>query len=631
MKVSSDPSAKRHRKLLQFRKLFWKARRSLLTSGVESDAADEAYSQALKFIHENNLGVEALLDASLLDAQQKPEAGLQVLNECASSMPKELRGHFHHARGVILRHLSRYDEALVEADKAFKAENFDGHAYALFSRALTLGEMQRTAEAIDLYHKVLREPGFRYRGDVWHNLGVSYGNIGEFQKAIWAFKKAVRSQGYDTPGLTLTGLGFSYLRCAKTKEALKAFQAALKSPEIDAATQARARVGISQVQAHLGFGALSQDDLALAVSATAPSAVESAESPEPALIAKIKDAGDTQYDKYLNRPSSDRNDTFSVLRGWSSAVTLMEGSERRWRGGGYFLKWRCCGIVIDPGFDFLRNFHDARYHGREVDVVAVTHNHPDHNSDLNAIDDLRYELYRRRTQDPYTPVRPYLLFMDQDTQTGTKFGYEAPEHHYEPIVMPSGFPQLVDAAKHPAKLPFRLTPFKVNHGADVAHAMGFVVELLDKRNRCSCRIGYTGDTEFFPDLASHLLNCDMLIAHISQPGMDELIDDKKAKSLHLGYRGTIRLLQESKPKLALIGEFWAGFSDLRIDLVKALRVRSGFTGILPAGLGLHIRLPSLEIECTQCHKPVPFERIRVSPPSDRFGDLSYLCPDCVLS
>src|ERR1051325_8200326 len=96
MKVSSDPSAKRHRKLLQFRKLFWKARRSLLTSGVESDAADEAYSQALKFIHENNLGVEALLDASLLDAQQKPEAGLQVLNECASSMPKELRGHFHH-------------------------------------------------------------------------------------------------------------------------------------------------------------------------------------------------------------------------------------------------------------------------------------------------------------------------------------------------------------------------------------------------------------------------------------------------------------------------------------------------------------------------------------------------------
>jgi glyoxylase-like metal-dependent hydrolase (beta-lactamase superfamily II) len=67
---------------------------------------------------------------------------------------------------------------------------------------------------------------------------------------------------------------------------------------------------------------------------------------------------------------------FSCLRGWSSAVTLLEGStDSHWVGGGYFLKWRGKGIVIDPGFDFIDNFHDAGYHMREVDAVLVSHNH----------------------------------------------------------------------------------------------------------------------------------------------------------------------------------------------------------------------------------------------------------------
>ena len=88
--------------------------------------------------------------------------------------------------------------------------------------------------------------------------------------------------------------------------------------------------------------------------------------------------------KYLAKESSGRDDTLSILRGWSSAVTLLEGSERLWRGGGYFLKWHGKGIVIDPGLDFLRNLHDANYHAREIDAVLVSHNHPDHNADLLA-------------------------------------------------------------------------------------------------------------------------------------------------------------------------------------------------------------------------------------------------------
>jgi hypothetical protein len=94
--------------------------------------------------------------------------------------------------------------------------------------------------------------------------------------------------------------------------------------------------------------------------------------------------------------------------------------------------------------------------------------------------------------------------------------------------------------------------------------------------------------------------------------------DAFLKVVHLGYRGTAKLLKECQPKLALIGEFWAGFTDLRIPLVKELRQQSG------------VSLPSLDIECTECHKPTPFSEIKVAPPTDHFGSLAYLCPSCMI-
>lgn len=121
-----------------------------------------------------------------------------------------------------------------------------------------------------------------------------------------------------------------------------------------------------------------------------------------------------------------------------------------------------------------------------------------------------------------------------------------------------------------------------------------------------------------------------MIAHISQPSIEELKDASKLKDMHLGYRGTARLLRECQPKLALIGEFWAGFTDLRISLVKGLRQRSGVEAVLPAGLAMHLQLPSLEIECTECRKPTAFSTVKVAPPTDNFGSLAYLCPNCMI-
>lgn len=309
-------------------------------------------------------------------------------------------------------------------------------------------------------------------------------------------------------------------------------------------------------------------------------------------------------------------------------MTLLEGSERRWRGGGYFLKWRGHGIVIDPGFDFLRNFHDAGYHGREISAVIVSHNHPDHNSDLKHIDDLRYEVWRR-LEGTKNRLPPYVLIWDHDTDVATKFMVDKAMHRCEPVPLNSALQHPINLfTEHPQKIPILVHPFKVKH--ETKDAMGMVVELLDEKGKPALRIGYTADTAYFEDLHKHLADCHVLIAHISQPSIEELKDASKLKEVHLGYRGTARLLRECKPKLALIGEFWAGFADLRISLVKGLRERSGMNAVLPAGLAMHLRLPSLKIECTECRKPTPFSIIKVAPPTDHFGNLAYLCPNCMI-
>jgi ribonuclease BN (tRNA processing enzyme) len=264
-------------------------------------------------------------------------------------------------------------------------------------------------------------------------------------------------------------------------------------------------------------------------------------------------------------------------------------------------------------------------------VVLISHNHPDHNSELKDIDDLCYEMWKRRQRNGEEGGQPYVLLWDEDSAHATQFGSESPKHQFSPIVMSSGFPQPFDLQTHPSKIPLKIIPFKVTHGSDVKHAMGMVIELLGDQGETMVRIGYTGDTEYFADLKSHLNDCDVVIAHISQPSIEELKDETKLKSLHLGYRGTAKLLRECQPKLTLLGEFWAGLTDLRIPLVKGIQERSGVKHILPSGLGMHLRLPSRDVECTKCNKPTPIAKLKVAPPTDSFGNLGYFCDDCMLN
>ena len=612
----------------QFRELFWAARRAHVRAGRYASPDDAEYKCALSFARENGLEWgEALLEVSLFDRQNKNEETLKKLKALWDKIPDNVRCIGWYLRGCILRKLKQYDGSIKASLIALEDANFDspGNAWISIGNAyLYKGENDK---AIETYHKVLDDPNYDTPSYAWYNLGIVYSIKSDYKEAIKVYQKALDDPCLYRRAQLLTNLAEIYHTMGMQKKARATLEAALKEEDPRGQHHSRARSLLSLIDADMKPEAMSISDRALL---ERPTSAREEAGPEQRILSKMQAAEQSQYESYLQDEGSKRDNVLSILRGWSSAVTLMEGSERLWRGGGYFLKWQGKGIVIDPGFDFLRNFHDAGYHAREINAVLVSHNHSDHNADLKSIDDLRYELYKRRKNDPHGGIEAYVLVWDSDSQATVRFSVEEPEHQFRPILFDIGRCNPDDTVIKPHNLPFSVTYFPVRHGPDLHSAVGFKLILKAKQGK-DFTLGFTSDTEFFAELPKYLEDCDVLLAHISQPDSTELVDTKKRKENHLGYRGLAELIRLSKPKLTLVGEFWAGLTDLRIDLVQGLRSLAGTDAILPTGIGMHLNLPEMEIECTECKTNTMFADVRVAPPAGHFGDMAYLCPNCILA
>ncbi|MFZ3132947.1 MAG: MBL fold metallo-hydrolase, partial [Desulfosporosinus sp.] len=77
--------------------------------------------------------------------------------------------------------------------------------------------------------------------------------------------------------------------------------------------------------------------------------------------------------------------TFEVLRRWNSYTPIIADNHFASKGGGYFIKIKGKGIVVDPGFNFIDNYREAGHKFHEIDAVLITHAHNDHTADLESI------------------------------------------------------------------------------------------------------------------------------------------------------------------------------------------------------------------------------------------------------
>jgi len=310
-----------------------------------------------------------------------------------------------------------------------------------------------------------------------------------------------------------------------------------------------------------------------------------------------------------------------VLREWNSYTPALPVEGEADRGGGYYLRHCGQGVVIDPGYDFLENF--ARAGGRlcDIDHIVVTHAHDDHTAELES---LLMLLHRYNTGGDQT--KRVGLYLSQGCQR--KFSGIVPLRDAKQIerVVTLGRPGPGCSQRVGLAEGIDLTVLPAYHDdvitRDTAVGLGFELAVGEGETR---RLVFTGDTGYYPprldaqgipeyydrekrrpkvDTAEdkglfrqypkHFQKPDLLVAHIGSIVKREfepveLIRETRREegewyyANHLGMLGTLRLLDEMQPKVAVVSEFGAELRGFHIELVagiaQALHDKQGEDGL----------------------------------------------------
>jgi hypothetical protein len=335
-----------------------------------------------------------------------------------------------------------------------------------------------------------------------------------------------------------------------------------------------------------------------------------------------------------------------VLRRWSSYTPRMPSWNNfsgqalpmpyESRGGGYFLIWRKTGIVIDPGYDFLRNFWSQRIQGNDgfelddINAVIISHAHDDHSHDIEPI----VSLYHK-SQKAGQPRRPLHLYLSEGTHI-----------KYERLLTINGSTEVVDLipgdgitgvlpdggylGNRGITLEFIRTkhnevPWMLNH-------TGIALKIHLSGQGENVTIGYTSDTRYSDDLAPFFRDANMLLLHLGNIGPKSSSSDPY-DSNHLGLNGChdmITNLRTSNIRLFLLDEF--GEEEIGNDRIRlcdflgaSCSLASYGKVLLPMDIGMRVRLPTLEVFCQeQNHNHfVPYDQIIPHLPSTSDGIVYY--------
>ena len=120
--------------------------------------------------------------------------------------PKYARAWYN--RGVALKNLGHYDEAVQCYDRALEVDPEDARAW--YSKGVALGNLGRYNEAIQCFDHVLEiDPKNPY---AWHNKGFALKNLSRYDEAIQCFDRALEIDpedafAWNNKGVALDDLG----------------------------------------------------------------------------------------------------------------------------------------------------------------------------------------------------------------------------------------------------------------------------------------------------------------------------------------------------------------------------------------------------------------------------------------
>lgn len=357
---------------------------------------------------------------------------------------------------------------------------------------------------------------------------------------------------------------------------------------------------------------------------------------------------------------------FVNLQRWNSFTPAMAASE----GGGYFLYHSDrdgkidLGIVIDPGYGYVKNYLGVGFGIDDINGIIVSHNHPDHLADFTSIINLLIEARKNRTK----------LYSENNISITAGLSKGA----YMNLL------QVIDDAKDVFKdtrvfelkengrntelevtsesnkdVKVHIKPVKTYH-EDSSHcdSIGFLIRLEDKNdnarsNGCDYQVGMPCDTKWDEDLFENYRDCKLIILHLGSMipshgmvkgfSMFDYFDEIK----------TSRKVLYEKQQLYLPGVFWACYElfkrikngrctvilsefgeelcgGLRADI--ALRLEEYFdkreVGVVAGDVGLIIDPLKHMIKCSCCDVFFNFKnRIKCQAfgPSEQ---MFYVCPNC---
>jgi ribonuclease BN (tRNA processing enzyme) len=325
-------------------------------------------------------------------------------------------------------------------------------------------------------------------------------------------------------------------------------------------------------------------------------------------------------------------DEIRILRRWNSHTPSLLDV---W-GGGYFLRWRGRGTIIDPGCSFVRLFRLHTPYGLDdVDMVVATHDHMDHCQDLATLISL-FRAYNKWRGEQGMPTRVWdlLLSLGVTEQFGSLVANpeNVPCLRWRRVIPPEDVKRAWDLPGGPCpgnpvviarKYSYKLRAVKAFHKELVAvqSAMGLRFGLRGTKKT----IVISGDTAISPsgegadadEAAQAYRGASLLILHVGtmeKPGEPSL-------KQHLGLTGVVGILGKlagDPPELVVLTEWGYEFGRLGLlgrsfftklvanelnrkgcdryfAAIEGANPRQDQTPIIPADLNLRVSLPDFEV------------------------------------
>ena len=244
-----------------------------------------------------------------------------------------------------------------------------------------------------------------------------------------------------------------------------------------------------------------------------------------------------QINRYLNRERTSETNYFLNLRQWNSYTPILRFREGDPRGGGYYLKWNNTGIAIDPGHGFIQNLFQCGLGVADIDVVVITHDHPDHTQEFPLLIDLLFQFNKRKPKGTSPKRFSFLLNTSAFSKFAPIIRYET-EPHLCQILWRHKEIRLGESDS------IRIKPTLTRHlelGKSTL-GVGLLFNLYQEGKKC-CSIGVTSDTAWTPFLVEEFKHADILVAHLGTVHEDEIFK-REFYQKHLGILGLYNLFTQ---------------------------------------------------------------------------------------